>query len=313
MRVGDSYIHTLHGYLASFLRRSQPLVDHESLRVEQEADFEKKWEAGEIDGWEDQVAPKVESNGSQEGIWCSACKRRPTPTANPELELTKSLGQKMYSKRTVYDAHLTSKKHIKATQKQATSSEPPKNPNGTGATPSNNNSMPPPASVPKNKYKSVALYTHLTTCLLLILGPVLADTKSNVERRFSLTAREREQELLEQSKAPPPPPSTTTKEGEEEEEEERIYNPLKLPLGWDGKPIPYWLYKLHGLGVEYRCEICSDHVYMGRKNFERHFQESRHAFGMRALGLPNTKHFHEITKIEDALTCEFLLFRYRTF
>ena len=50
----------------------------------------------------------------------------------------------------------------------------------------------------------------------------------------------------------------------EEEEEERIYNPLKLPLGWDGKPIPYWLYKLHGLGVEYRCEICSDHVYMGR-------------------------------------------------
>lgn len=38
-----------------------------------------------------------------------------------------------------------------------------------------------------------------------------------------------------------------------------------------------------------------------RKNFERHFQESRHAFGMRALGLPNTKHFHEITRIEDAI------------
>lgn len=32
-----------------------------------------------------------------------------------------------------------------------------------------------------------------------------------------------------------------------DEEEEYIYNPLKLPLGWDGKPIPYWLYKLHGL------------------------------------------------------------------
>jgi splicing factor 3A subunit 3 len=226
--------------------------------------------------------------------------------ADSALTLT-SPGQKMYSKQTVYDAHLTSKKHVKATQKQATSSEPPKNPNGTGAT-SSNNSMPPPSSLPKDKYKPVALYTHLTTALLSALSPVLVDTKSNVERRFSLTAREREQELLEQSMAPPPPPSTTTKEGEEEEEEERIYNPLKLPLGWDGKPIPYWLYKLHGLGVEYRCEICSDHVYMGRKNFERHFQESRHAFGMRALGLPNTKHFHEITKIEDALTCEFLLF-----
>lgn len=304
----SSYIKALHGYLTSFLRRSQPLADCESQRVEQETEFEKKWEAGEIGGWEDQIAPKTESNGSQGGIWCSACKW--------SIELYwlrsyahKSLGQKMYSKQTVYDAHLTSKKHIKATQKQATSSEPPKNPNGTGATPSTNNSMPPPSSLPENRYKTVAMYTYLTTSLLSTLAPVLADTKSNVERRFSLTAREREQELLEQSKAPPLPPSNTTKEGEEEEEEERIYNPLKLPLGWDGKPIPYWLYKLHGLGVEYRCEICSDHVYMGRKNFERHFQESRHAFGMRALGLPNTKHFHEITKIEDALAREFSFLR----
>lgn len=86
-----------------------------------------------------------------------------------------------------------------------------------------------------------------------------------MERRFSLTAKEREAELSEKPAAAAP----TTANGEEanadeEEEEERIYNPLKLPLGWDGKPIPYWLYKLHGLGVEYRCEICSDHVYMGR-------------------------------------------------
>lgn len=104
----------------------------------------------------------------------------------------------------------------------------------------------------------------------------LSETKSNVERRFSLTAREREQELIEQRTKPTGPPPKTNEDGapEEEEEEERIYNPLKLPLGWDGKPIPYWLYKLHGLGVEYRCEICSDHVYMGRKNFDRHFQVS---------------------------------------
>ncbi|KAJ7930002.1 hypothetical protein B0H13DRAFT_1859154 [Mycena leptocephala] len=153
------------------------------------------------------------------------------------------------------------------------------------------------------RLQTAARLTHLTTSLLASLAPTLNETKSNVERRFSLTAREREQELLDQAKPPPPPPNPTGDgPAEEEEEEERIYNPLKLPLGWDGKPIPYWLYKLHGLGVEYRCEICSDHVYMGRKNFDRHFQESRHAFGMRALGLPNTKHFHEITRIEDALS-----------
>jgi splicing factor 3A subunit 3 len=38
----------------------------------------------------------------------------------------------------------------------------------------------------------------------------------------------------------------------DEEDEAPVYNPLNLPLGWDGKPIPYWLYKLHGLGVEYK-------------------------------------------------------------
>lgn len=51
---------------------------------------------------------------------------------------------------------------------------------------------------------------------------------------------------------------------DDEDGEGRIYNPLKLPMGWDGKPIPFWLFKLHGLGVEYKCEICSDFVYMGR-------------------------------------------------
>lgn len=167
----------------------------------------------------------------------------------------------MYSKQTVYDAHLTSKKHIKATQKQASSDLPPANPNG-----------PPTQSIqngqqsPKDKHRTAALLTCLVTKLVIELAPALNETKSNVERRFSLTAREREQELLEQSK-PKPAQTPATNNGEpaeEEEEEERIYNPLKLPLGWDGKPIPYWLYKLHGLGVEYRCEICSDHVYMGR-------------------------------------------------
>ena len=174
--------------------------------------------------------------------------------------MTYPLGQKHYSKQTVYDSHLTSKKHIKASQKQATSSEPPANPNG--------NSAPTPAPTPqaqssaKTRLQTSAYYTTLATSLLVTLAPVLNETKSNVERKFSLTAREREQELQEKAQPAPAPAADGTPE--EEEEEERIYNPLKLPLGWDGKPIPYWLYKLHGLGVEYKCEICSDHVYMGR-------------------------------------------------
>jgi len=275
----EIYIQNLHTYLLSFAKRTQPLVDIHTQQQEAEAEFNKKWEAEEITGWEESK-PQGQVNGtSAAGIWCAAC-------------------QKLYSKQTVYDAHLTSKKHIKATAKHDASSTPLPHPNGP----------PTPAVVPITKssastrLRNSARLTHLATALIVTLVPTINDTKSNVERRFSLTAREREQELLDQAKPAAPAPAATAGPEEEEEEEERIYNPLKLPLGWDGKPIPYWLYKLHGLGVEYRCEICSDHVYMGRKNFDRHFQESRHAFGMRALGLPNTKHFHEITRIEDALS-----------
>lgn len=81
---------------------------------------------------------------------------------------------------------------------------------------------------------------------------------------MALTSRERETELEEAEEAAPPPAEITAEEEDEDEDDGKVYNPLKLPLGWDGKPIPYWLYKLHGLGVELRCEICSDFVYMVR-------------------------------------------------
>jgi len=72
-------------------------------------------------------------------------------------------------------------------------------------------------------------------------------------------------------------------------------------IGWDGKPIPYWLFKLHGLGIEYKCEICGNYSYWGRRAFERHFTEWRHSYGMKCLKIPNTIHFREITSINDAL------------
>ena len=79
------------------------------------------------------------------------------------------------------------------------------------------------------------------------------------------------------------------------------HNPKNLPIGWDGKPIPYWLYKLHGLGEEFKCEICGGASYWGNKAFEKHFQQWRHAYGMKCLKIPNTVHFKNITDIEEAL------------
>ena len=49
---------------------------------------------------------------------------------------------------------------------------------------------------------------------------------------------------------------------------------------------------------EFKCEICGNYSYWGRRAFERHFKEWRHQHGMRCLGIPNTKNFNEITSIE---------------
>ncbi len=58
---------------------------------------------------------------------------------------------------------------------------------------------------------------------------------------------------------------------------------------------------MHGLGVEYKCEICGNASYWGLKAFERHFMDYRHSYGMKCLRIPNTVHFKGITGIEEAL------------
>lgn len=239
------YMTALHAYLISFTKRVQPLSDTDRQQKDTATEFDELWDQNKIEGWE--ATKQNLKEEASDGIWCSAC-------------------QKSYSKQTVYDAHLKSKKHEKAVERQAAGAQSaPVNPNGIKTTTNGHFTV--------SKFRNAARLTHLVSALLRLLTNVLTDTKSNVERRFSLTAHERELESEEASKAAVSSVQNNKASApEEEEEEEKIYNPLKLPLGWDGKPIPYWLYKLHGLGVEYRCEICSDHVYMGRKNFDRHFQ-----------------------------------------
>ena len=40
---------------------------------------------------------------------------------------------------------------------------------------------------------------------------------------------------------------------------------------------------------------------MGRRAFDKHFNEARHIYGLKCLGITNTTLFREITGIEDAL------------
>ncbi|KAI5134902.1 Splicing Factor 3A Subunit 3 [Manis pentadactyla] len=121
-----------------------------------------------------------------------------------------------------------------------------------------------------------------------ILGEQRHLTHENVQHKQARTGEEREEEEEEQ----------ISDSESEDEENEIIYNPKNLPLGWDGKPIPYWLYKLHGLNISYNCEICGNYTYWGPKVFQRHFAEWHHAHGMRCLGIPNTAHFANVTQID---------------
>eukprot|EP00938_MAST-03A_sp_MAST-3A-sp1_P004407 g4407.t1 len=125
---------------------------------------------------------------------------------------------------------------------------------------------------------------------------VIEATKRHVEQKQIRTWEELEKERTETQEAE----AILNAEESESDEEEAPYNPKNVPLGWDGKPIPYWMYRLHGLSHEYTCEICGNQSYRGRRAFERHFTEWRHQHGMRCLGIPNTQHFHGITKMEDA-------------
>merc|ERR1711879_1125169 len=116
---------------------------------------------------------------------------------------------------------------------------------------------------------------------------------ANIEKKYTKTCEEIDQEMRDEDIAPI---------SMDFEDDEYVHNPLKLPMGPDGKPIPYWLYKLHGLNRKIECEICGNYVYEGRRAFEKHFREARHLQGMQALGIPNTKVFFEITNIKDAVT-----------
>ncbi|TPX56726.1 hypothetical protein PhCBS80983_g04335 [Powellomyces hirtus] len=265
----QAYLEDLQKYLEGFCSRTQPLFDLTKVRKDVVQGFNADWEIGSVRGWSRATYDEQDDEAAE--LFCLPC-------------------EKQFTKKTVYTAHLTGKKHTRAAAallaKGVTSITP------TLRSASRHETL----LAAHNKMKPIALAERLIKDLARILSAQRDDTREHVERKQTLTT----DELVADANNEDDDNVVQELDEEEEEEEEKIYNPLKLPLGWDGKPIPYWLYKLHGLGVEYPCEICGNYVYMGRKAFDRHFQEWRHAHGMRCLGIPNTRHFHEITLIEDA-------------
>lgn len=297
-KVNDKYLKyvgDLASYLEGFVRRTRPLEDLPKLFQKIDRDFESDWEAGKVPGWTKETAQngststaEPKTQGAGEGIWCPDC-------------------EKEFGNQNVYNAHLSGKKHKRNVEARAAAGTTTTKANGTG----------PSASIPARgnlKERLIASHEHRIRALTDLLSNERSNTRVNVERKQGMTERERQAELdalFAEDNAALAASHNRTSDSDDEDAKsdasERIYNPLKLPLAWDGKPIPYWLYKLHGLGVEFPCEICGNFVYMGRRAFDKHFSEQRHIYGLKCLGITGSSAmgglslFREITGIQDAL------------
>ncbi|PXF42304.1 Splicing factor SF3a60-like [Gracilariopsis chorda] len=149
------------------------------------------------------------------------------------------------------------------------------------------------------KYGRIALLERSVRFALdKVLAPERRATVANIQKRLGLSYAEIEAERRAMEAV------ADGVEEEVEQVESTLYNPKDVPLGWDGKPIPYWMYKLHGLNHEFKCEICGNGTYKGPRAFERHFTDSQHVQGLRRLGIGYSKAYMMITGIEDALKLE---------
>ncbi|KAI3317174.1 hypothetical protein HD806DRAFT_515660 [Xylariaceae sp. AK1471] len=271
-----AYVGQLALDLETFMRKTRPLENIDKVLTEFDKKFEEDWENDKAPEWKSEELIATSADAGQpaagEGIWCEAC-------------------QKAFTNENVYKNHLNGKKHLRAENERKKKEEEGSAGAGKGG-----------ASHTRLKERAIAEREYRIKRLASAMSTERSDTRVNVERKQGMTERERQLELENLfSASASAMQAAETEEGEDGDDDDKIYNPLKLPLAWDGKPIPFWLYKLHGLGVEFTCEVCGNFVYMGRRAFDKHFNEARHIHGLKCLGITNTSLFRDITRIDEAL------------
>lgn len=273
------YLTALLEYLTDYCERVKPLLDLEQEMKSAEEEFIEQFESGTFPGWPKETGSALAHSGAQLDLSGFSS---PAELASLGLDRLKSALQALGLKcggtleERANRLWQTKGKRIEEIPDElfakGKSSKSKKNPD------------------PKKQEEVARL-----ECRIYRLAEILSEqryaTKENIQAKQARTVGEREASDEEESES----------ESDDEDDSEVIYNPKNVPLGWDGKPIPYWLYKLHGLNITYSCEICGNATYKGPKAFQLHFAEWRHAHGMRCLGVPNTAHFANVTKIEDAL------------
>ena len=279
------YLTALFEYWRGFLRRAQPLLQLDELLDESLANFSERWARCEIVRWQ---SPKdtLPEGGTDSHIdldlYQAAEQLEALGLETLKAELIR-LGLKC-------GGSLQERAHRLFAVKGLEPSAIPKSLLSKGPRPQGTNAA--------DRFRSIALQEEQTMQLGALLAETLDATTEMIEKKQARTYEEIERDLAASDEE-----QSHEESGLDDDEDRKpIYNPRNLPLGWDDKPIPYWLYKLHGLNLQFKCEICSNTSYWGPRAFERHFSEAKHAHGMSCLGIPNSKAFHGVTLIEDAYT-----------
>ena len=263
------YIKDLKQYLKEFFIKIYPLVNSNEIqdiidsKFVDEQDNLKKEEKEEGRNDNNNTIELKENEGNEE---------------KKEIELYCKVCQKSFAKKTLMDAHMSSKKHLKKVE----NSKKLKNNNLIEINETNKN---------EEILGDINYYEYQIIRYKDILQNIIDNTIGQIRKKQTMNREELEADRMNELKS----------KKVDTEDKKKLFNPKNIPMDWDGKPLPYWLYKVHGLGVEHKCEICGGASYWGRRAFEHHFQEWRHAYGMKCLRLPNTLQFKNITRIEDAL------------
>ena len=260
------YLKELTEYLFSFLERAHPLEDVGEMKK----DIEKSYV---------QHCKNSEGKPNKKGeIFCTAC-------------------QRLFSKETVYSSHLLGKKHLKnlAFRKEE---------NGNEANFETNVSKQDSRERPE---VDLGFLEFEVQELVQSLNKERESAKADAERSSTLTEREKIIETAsaanEDSEFTPVDSDSDEEELNNSSEEDEGISLKNLPLGADGKPIPYWLYKLQGLHKSYNCEICGNMSYRGIQLFYKHFTGQKHQHGLRCLGVSDDyiPLFKNIVRIDEAL------------
>jgi splicing factor 3A subunit 3 len=152
------YLIQLQEYLESFLKRVQPLVNHDKLMNKLAMDFNGAWESGVAPGQKELA--QLESSG--DGLFCEVC-------------------QKVFTKDTVFKVHLDGKQHKKNIEKLNETKEDEEGTKISGI-----------SRVQRQKEISRREFTILKLCQGEKLSVVIPGTINNVERRSLLSDRERQ-------------------------------------------------------------------------------------------------------------------------